>query len=162
MYWEIDTSAVIDLAQWDSVAFTDSTMLLTGIFSIFRYHPGYLNLVAVYSEGKSDFLKGWSNYSPPLGLDKFSGHRIKSPNKMDIRKVIGGLYVDMKLSQGNVLPVSLAIYNITGQRIAQFSNIRNTPIFWNTSQQNLAEGLYLIRAELSDRNVINRMFMFTR
>lgn len=154
----IDTTAPIIPAQWDSCAYTTSTCL-----SFSPLVPRYLNLVAVYTEGKSDFLQGWTYFAPTdVGVSRFSAVPSKLLQMIVIKKTASGILLSVQPLPENAGSSSLAIYNITGQRIVQFSNLRSNSIFWNTSNRNFAEGLYILRAELPDRGVIYQTLMFTR
>jgi hypothetical protein len=150
----IDTSLPINLAQWDSVGFTDSTYFS---FSFSPYGE-YFNIVAEYTEGKSDFLKGWSHLFQPAFVNKTSSAKYLW-NTLEIKKTTSGLSFRLPAHTGIS---SLSICTMAGQQVARFSNIRKGLIFWNTSQQTLAEGLYLVRVELPEGSVINKTLMYTR
>jgi hypothetical protein len=154
----IDTSGPVNLDQWDSIAFTDSTYFSNRIF---REMGGYLNLVAVYSEGKSDFLNGWTLYEPPMKTNNQIINRSLSANKIMLLETNFGCYFKIR-SQRNVILISFTVFNISGRQIAHFSEINKDHVFWNTSQQNITEGLYIVRAELPDKSVISRTFVVTK
>jgi streptogramin lyase len=150
----IDTSQMINLAQWDSIGYTDSTK-----YSFpFSSRGEYFNVVAVYTEGKSDFLKGWTRLSMPSSVTKYSSSQSLC-NNLEIKKVSSGFSIGLPERTGIL---SLSIYTIAGRQVSMFSGITTNRIFWNTSQQNLAEGLYIVKAELPDRNCINQTLVFTR
>jgi hypothetical protein len=112
----IDTTAPINMAQWDSVGFTDTTWFSSSYYP----HGEFFNIVAVYAEGKSDFLKGWTrlaifqdikkNYSPDFSRSSIS------------IKYIGGK-LSVVLNQ-QVLPVQLDIFTATGKRLGSFKNFK--------------------------------------
>ena len=146
----IDTNTQINLAQWDSVGFTDTITI-----SYQNVPQGeYFNIVAVYTEGKADFLKGWSR------LVRFSD--IKKHNKYDLSnssisiKYIGG-YLYLALNQ-HALPVQFDIFNATGKHIVFFNNKNDIRFRLNISQRDIPPGLYLLRAEFPDRSVITQPF----
>jgi hypothetical protein len=149
----IDTSANINQSQWDSVGFTDSTRIII----TYNSQGEYFNLVAVYAEGKSEFLKGWGqlywpssiNITPRINHDR---------NTISINKTRN--VFSIKFNQQ--LASSLAIYNTIGKAIAYYSNCAEKNIYWNTSQQCVPTGLYLLRAEFPDRSVITQPFTVTR
>jgi len=152
----IDTTAPINLAQWDSIAFYTSTK----VYNPPIITPLYFNLVAVYSEGKSDFLTGWTRGMPanavkgaPLSFDH-------SGSSIEIKKVVGGYFISLPQARENAAPSSIAVFNAAGVKVAQFSINKGNCVLWKTD--NLAEGTYLIRAELPDRSVLTRTVVFSR
>lgn len=160
----IDTSAPIDSAQWESVGVIDSmhsTLCLTP-YDLFQNR--YINLVAVYTEGKSEFLKGWSLFYGGIVSTKqtSSSSNWSGKSKLKIKMVTGGFFISLEPFRVATSYPSLSIYTMAGQRVAQFCSIMTNRIFWNTSQRNLAEGLYLVRAELPDGSVINKPLMYER
>jgi hypothetical protein len=161
----IDTSATINPAQWDSILFFDATC--TSSRRCFRHYENiqllYFNLVAVYSEGKSDFLLGWTKYYyTAVGVKQSLPSINLSRNRVEIIKSTRGFFISYKPLSANIGPLSFSICDISGRQVVQSSNLMGNSIFWNTSQRNLAEGLYIVRAEMPDRNVINQPLMFTR
>ena len=150
----IDTSAQINLAQWDSVGFTDTTT-----FAMRPYYEGsYYNIVAVYTEGRSDFLKGWSRVYRTLSVfNRLSTGR--DTKALSVHTTQRGAFI---MSNHGVAPSLLAIVDFTGRRIAYFSNHTGNHIFWNTSQQGIPPGLYLLRAEFPDKSAMTRPFTVTR
>jgi hypothetical protein len=150
----IDTTAPINITQWDSVGFTDTTKFA------FNYSAQgeYYNIVAVYSEGKSDFLKGWSRlYRPSRVTNGLLSE--KQFNTVSIHCSQCGFFISLNQ---RVLPSMMNIYDVIGNQKAHFSNFTGNRILWNTSQQNIPPGLYLLRAEFPDRRVITQPFTITR
>jgi hypothetical protein len=147
---DIDTTAPINLAQWDSVGFTDSTKISS------NYVPQgeYFNIVAVYEEGKSDFLKGWTRLV--LFDDIKKQFNPYSRGSISI-KYLGG-HLSITLNQ-HALPVQLNIFDVTGKRIALLNKINGTR---QLSLGYIPSGLYLLRAEFPDRSVITQPFTITR
>jgi ligand-binding sensor domain-containing protein len=164
----IDTSAPVNFAQWDSIGFFPSTKVsascYTGMPSSFCLTQfRYYNLVAVYAEGKSDFLKGWTYfYSTAVDVNKSLEGPVNRQNKILILQSSKSFFITLNFSPDKTLPSSLIIYNITGQQIARISTIKNNSFFFNTSNCNLAEGLYIVKAELPDRTVLTQPFMVTK
>ena len=154
----VDTIASINLAEWAPVAITDSTSIPNSLS-----YGRYVNIVAAYTEGNSDFLQGWTYYAPSAdGANKFCEVSGKTLNKIDIRKSPNGFLINLQLSRDKTPPLPLAVYNITGRRLAHFSITGNAPVFFNALSLGLAEGLYIIRAELPDHTVLTQPFMFTK
>jgi hypothetical protein len=159
----IDTTAPINPAQWDSVSFIDSTCS-SQLFPHGIIMPGfYFNLVAVYAEGKSDFLLGWTKYQydnlktrPNLSSRNCQNERIV------VKKDGEGFLFEVQSFHANMGSSSLSIYNLNGQQIARFAGIKSNSIFWNTSNQDLPEGLYIMKAELPDKSVLSQKFMLSR
>jgi hypothetical protein len=150
----IDTTASINLAQWDSVGFTDSTTLS------YRYAPQgeYFNIVAVYTEGKSDFLKGWTRL---MKFDDIKKHFNLDFSRSSISIKITGGNLSIMINQHG-LPAQLSIFDVTGKRIASLRNIYSTRCYLNTTQKAIPPGLYLLRAEFPDRSTITQPFTITR
>lgn len=153
----IDTTAPINMAQWDSVFFTTLTTF-SGSTS------GYFNLVAVYSEGESDFLQGWQKrtssgadgiISPAAPLDKF--HK-----NLEIKKTSDGFFISFQTYQNKSGSASLSIYNVTGTKVAGFSNIKGNKVFWKTIGRNLAEGQYIVKLELPDKRVLGGKLVYSK
>lgn len=149
----IDTSAPINIAQWDSIGFTDSTQY----YCFFKPHAEYFNIVAVYSEGKSEFLKGWTKLFVSSSAYNFSSP--KDFRQFTIKRTTGGFFFELP---GYAKALSFSIFSLTGQQVIHFNNGCSSHIFWNTSNYSLPQGLYIIRAQLVDRRVISQPFMFTR
>jgi hypothetical protein len=153
----IDTAASINLAQWDSIGFTDTT---TYSFSRLNWAENgeYYNIVAVYTEGKSEFLKGWSTIFRPTGITYGSS----AENSFSIIRIHNSQCgLSFSMNQW-ALPSILSIFELTGSRIYHTSNFSGSRIFWNASQQSIPPGLYLLRAEFPDRSVITQPFTIAR
>lgn len=154
----MDTTAPINPVQWDSIAFFTSTNIN---FMPVLPMGKYFNLVTVYSEGKSDFLAGWTKMGyPPIGIKGNPLVPCLLQSELHIIKTCSGFFISFPQSRKNTAPSSLSIFNVTGARLAQFSNIKGNRVLWKTD--NLAEGVYLVRAELQDGSAINRQLVFTR
>jgi hypothetical protein len=150
----IDTTAPINIAQWDSVGFTDTTTIA------FNYSPlgEYYNIVAVYAEGKSDFLKGWSTLARPDNIISVP-ISINSKNVPLIFKSLNGIFINLNRPQQ---PSLINILNVSGKIITNLPNAANGHILWKTSLLRVPVGLYLLRAEFPDRSVITQPFTVTR
>jgi hypothetical protein len=153
----IDTSAPINLAQWDSMAFTSSTMDTLHNVNVPML---YFNLVAVYTEGKSEFLKGWTRPIPD-GVKQNSQSTEKPQNALIIKKTSGGYLVSLPSSSPTNLFQSLTIYNAMGKKIFGFPSSKNNQVFMKTSDQKASEGFYIARLELSDKTSYSRRFILS-
>jgi hypothetical protein len=155
----IDTTAPINLAQWDSVFFADSTKTKSGRLGV--RDLSYMNLVAVYAEGKSDFLQGWTLfYTAADAIKQASSSSDRSRSRMEIKKASGGYFISLPQLRENTAPSSLAVFNAAGEKVAYFSVVNGNGVLWKTD--NLSEGTYLIRAELPDKSVLTRTIVFSR
>jgi Two component regulator propeller len=166
---QMDTSAPINLAQWDTVGtlIQADSLFTSGYWNVglwlsiidFRY----LNLVAVYSEGNSDFLHGWYYfYSTADGVRRFSQEAGRSESKITIQRVPGGFFVLIQSSETNGKVPSASVYNMAGRLVARFSNFQNNRFFLSDSKWNLTQGLYIAKVELPNKAVLSKTFMFTR
>lgn len=149
----IDTSLPINLAQWDSIGFTDSTHFTYS----FNPHAEYFNIVAVYSEGKSEFLKGWTGLFISSSINNQSP-RVSMPDNFIIKRKTDGCSIVLKCPVG---ASSLSIYSLTGKQVAHFENITSTPVLLNTKTYDFTHGLYLIKTRLADGNVISKPLILT-
>jgi hypothetical protein len=152
----IDTTAAINLAQWDSVGFTDSTSMQLP----FSYDPHgeYYNLIAVYDEGKSDFLNGWSQLRL-LSSTTNVFNPIYSQELFTIKYLYDFIYISINKLQ---LPYIINIYSLDGKLIDHFSDFSHNRIILNKSENKFSLGYYLLRAEFPDRSVITQPFTVTR
>jgi len=162
----IDTNAPVNLAQWDSISFFDAT----GTDSTLPYHlvngqnfnsGQYINFVAVYAEGRSNFLSGYAM------LDCITTGTIQQPsathllpNTIKITTSKGGFSISF---QGFLnVPSSISLFSLSGQEVARFPVSGNRAAFLNPIHCNLGVGLYLLRADLPDHSVLTQPFMFTK
>lgn len=154
----IDTTKPIDIAQWDSIAFIDSTRYIFGGQPL-----EYFNIVAVYSEGKSDFLSGWSKRShPSTGVKHILPANDRLLSDIGIGKCSNGFFINFRPLSVHPGLLSFSIYSIMGQRIMDFPHFKSDYFLLNTSQRHLPEGTYILKAEFPDGSVVNQAFMFTR
>ena len=120
----------------------------------------YFNLVAVYAEGKSEFLKGWTRVigdnikQNSLNVEKFQ-------NTPVVKKLSGGYLISPPSSSPSNLIKSLSIYNAIGKKISMISSINKNQVFWKTSNRNIPEGLYIARLELLDKTSCSRAFILS-
>jgi hypothetical protein len=154
----IDTSAPINIAQWDSIAFITSTSFE------FRGQPTqYFNIVAVYAEGKSDFLLGWSRRVVQAVGTKPSLKAIERlQNHIKIKKNDDGFIFAFQPFPHTKDSPSLLIYTVTGKKVAGFSELKSNKIFWNTTDRILADGPYIVRLEFPDKSVISQMMVYSK
>jgi hypothetical protein len=156
----IDTTAPINLAQWDSMLIGTQTSYI-GFIQWLQIIPAYFNIVAVYTEGKSDFLKGWTCLSAiPVNARNYSTVSLKPQKEIEIRKYPTGYIINF--TQRNFFPSFLSIDNITGKQVFRYSGIKSNPIYWNISGDGFSPGLYIIKADLPDHTVLTQPFMFTK
>jgi hypothetical protein len=145
----IDTTKPINLAQWDSLAFTTSASS-----SFWPMTDAYVNIVAVYTEGKSDFLKGWTKSTlGAVDVNPRSTLSEKTRNNLKIKETPTGFYITFTSLPNTSGSSCLSIYNATGTKVAEFSGIKSNQVFWKTT--NLAEGRYIARWELPDTRVFS-------
>ena len=55
-----------------------------------------------------------------------------------------------------------SIYDIIGQQVTRFPENSGNKVYWNTGGNHFGPGLYVVKAELPDKTVLTRTFMFTR
>jgi hypothetical protein len=161
----IDTSAPINIAQWDSLTFTVSTLwhfqypyiYIQGV----RYdmQGKFFNIVAVYTEGRSDFLQGWTHI--PKDMNGVVQQPFLHPitNSILIQEENRGFFFSFPLYKQNK---AFEIYNLSGNRIAHLDCVNCNRVLWNARLQNVGYGLYIVRAELPDRTVLTQPFLFTK
>jgi hypothetical protein len=160
----IDTLSPIDSTQWDSLGFIDTTKCTYS--SPYAINGRYLNLVAVYTEGKSNFINGWTYYfleNGEVGITNSLLNSKKISNKMEIKKIKGGFSIIISQSlSSKKYPVFLYMENIHGQKVERLSSTTGNYFFLNMIDLNIPTGLYLLRAEFPDRSVITQPFTVTR
>jgi hypothetical protein len=160
----IDTLAPINMTQWDSVFYINSTNFKGWVIGGFGYGCHYVNIVAVYSEGKSDFLQNFNPLCPSPIVETKSTPSVTNNSlpRMTLKRSPAGLTLDFHLLHENLRPLSIAIYTISGRQIVCFSNVNNGHFFWNISHSNVPEGTYIIKAVLPDRSILSQPFMLTK
>jgi hypothetical protein len=175
----IDTSMPIDLAQWDSTPLITATYFRDGgvhmtydsithvtsvMFDSNLYHPGndHYNLVAVYQEGRSDFLKGWSVEEVPVRTFKNPpGKKAPVQNSLIVKS---GTVVTFqcRFSGDYSTPAALAIFTLKGERLASFNIPQTSTVFWTPSHTKVCKGLYIVKAEFPDHTILTQPFLFTK
>jgi hypothetical protein len=162
----VDTTAPINMAQWDSILFADSAQRMsTQVFKSFlpSNMSFYFNIVAVYAEGRSDFLPGWTKYENyNLSVQHASRPTTSLHDKLTIGNSSTGLLISMTSRSAENGQTSLSIFSTSGRQLARFSNINSSTIVWNPFAQHLGEGLYIVKAELPGHAVLTKPFMFTK
>jgi hypothetical protein len=153
----IDTTKPINPAQWDSIAFTTKTDVSM------EFKGRYINMVAVYENGKSDFLKGWMKEPMLIGVS-----RPASPN-VDFRPYITvaknphtGYCFEISPTSANASPQSIAIYSNSGCLVTDLKEARGGQYFWNPKLSATPKGLYIVKALFPDNSIVSRQFMFLR
>jgi hypothetical protein len=153
----IDTAKPIDITQWDSLSFYPSTATKANLD--LRANRSYINLVALYEEGKSDFLDGWTwlNVVTVNGTQPEHGIALLQ-KKLSISTVPGGVFVTMPYLPSSE-PFSVSLFNANGSLHSRISRIKGNNAFLGND---FATGLYLLRVEFPDRSVITQPFTITR
>ncbi|HUI93884.1 MAG TPA: hypothetical protein VLX68_16695 [Chitinivibrionales bacterium] len=159
----IDTTKPIDLSQWDSVAFISSTKFSPQLNVEYFGNGFFLNLAAVYTEGKSDFLEGWFYfYTTAVGVqNRVTGSR-EFQYKLAVAKNCSGFAFNVYPSIANGSSASFSIFSPAGRQLARFTDINSSANVWNPFAQHLGPGLYIVKAELPDRTVLTRPFIYTK
>lgn len=115
----VDTSAPINLAQWDTVAITTMDSIMCdyrlvgnpGVQNICISDFKYLNLVAVYAEGNSDFLQGWSYYfNGSVNVEQIPSSSILSSK---IKLSANGIHFTLSRSSS----INYRIFDISGREL---------------------------------------------
>jgi hypothetical protein len=156
----IDTTLPVNLSQWDTVVLNDSMTQSTSLNNYIDYYGRYYNLVANYSEGKSDFLNGWTKFGPALIVDVAprvspSTHPLR--RDLEITRTGNGYFFELP-NRG--LVSAIAIFNPAGIVVARFSGIKENRVFWQTGS--VPVGMYLIRAEYTDGGTVARSIVVSR
>jgi hypothetical protein len=159
----IDTTEPINLSQWDSIAFTSSTtdtMFRNAYYEHFNPESGYFNFVSTYTEGKSEFLNGWTM---PFGdgVKQIPLAKTSFKNTLVVKKTSNGYFISLPLISSTNLIKSLSIYNAMGIKISRISSINKNQVFWKTSNRNFPHGLYIARLEFSDKTSCSRTLILT-
>jgi hypothetical protein len=158
----LDTSKPIDPTQWDSVAFYPSDRRKAELNSM-RLHGCYINLVALYEEGKSEFIDGWTMLNILLvGVWQQPSTFTTQNKKISITSVPNGCYIRIPFFWSPTEPLSLSVFNPNGSLCARGSAVANKNVFFNTTDHAFSKGLYILRAEFPDRSVITQPFTITR
>jgi hypothetical protein len=154
----IDTTAPINMAQWDSIAFTTSTSY------VFSGQPfQYFNLVAVYAQGRSEFLLGWSKRTAAVvDVKQGSPAAVLVPNTLTVQKTGKGFVFSLLKPGKNSDVASLTIFNANGTTMARFSEIKSNRIVWNIADRDSPDGLFIVKVELLDRSTITRTVIVTK
>ncbi|MBN1307588.1 MAG: fibronectin type III domain-containing protein [Chitinispirillaceae bacterium] len=139
----IDTTRPIDLAQWDSVAFFDSNVTKVSYPELPR-SVDYFNMVAVYEEGRSDFLDGWSLCRwNMLNARKNVRQLSTSLYAISVKNFDASLYISLPGKNYNTVP-SLDILTIGGRRVASL-HVSCPTFSLNAAQAGIPSGAYVLR-----------------
>jgi hypothetical protein len=152
----IDTSGLLKMEQWDSIAFYDTSS--TSVFNPAILQPGYFNIAAVYAEGKSEFLIGWTKSQ--YALDKLNPTGNPCIKGLKIARITNVAF-DYCISIEQPIK-NITIYNLNGKIIWRYGSFVNSAPFLFKSHVFIKNGLYLLRAEFPDRSVITQPFTITR
>jgi hypothetical protein len=155
----IDTSKPVNMAQWDSIVINDTVTNTLSTVS----RGGYLNLVARYAEGKSEFLKGWSRLPLLIGTTVPEMHgshqRPAGPSGYTIP---GGYCIFLNGGSPAAVPRSIAAYSIAGRRVGMapvLSGSRNMPV--PCMLQN-SPGCHIVNAAFPDGSTAAQQIMMLR
>ncbi|MBN1578922.1 MAG: hypothetical protein JW913_20340 [Chitinispirillaceae bacterium] len=150
---DIDTSKPIDPSQWDSVAFTSETELTI------EARGGYLNLVALYNEGKSDFLEEWIHVYLAIGVSTSMSFKATITSDITrIRKTPAGYLLDFQSFSTNGVPQSAVILSSSGRRVAELTDTRGDQQIFNISNPEYSPGLYIVKVLFSDKSTMAKQF----
>jgi hypothetical protein len=163
----IDTNLPINLAQWDSIAFFSGTH--SGNMYCYKTPPPcigdfvYMNLVAVYSEGKSNFLQGWTFFgSGADNVKKLSEIQRVYQNNFSIKVSSAGVLIGFQQLPKSSKISSFSIYNINSRQVARFTDVKNNQVFWNASDRTFVSGLYFVKAEFPDGKIVSQKLLLAR
>jgi hypothetical protein len=149
----IDTSKPVDLAQWDSVGYTVTNNFSTPMMC------GYINLVAIYREGNSDFLKGWYFIEPAPGVS--NPFPVEASNDLSftlLRKKNSDYYWNRASFPPGTLPQSATLYSTSGRLVSRVPIGVNAGIF----DQSISPGMYLLAVLLNDNRTVTQQIIFTQ
>jgi len=155
----IDTAGPINLDQWDSVAFVDSSKRSVFISPTDRF---YQNIVAVYTEGKSDFLQGWTQFVPAVGIKELLPSTQKTRSGIALEKTPNGYSINLNSLAGHANPLSVTIYDLSGQKVLMSTVSKGNRLLLNTAAPKVLDGLYLVNVKLSDETVLSQKVMISR
>lgn len=156
----IDTTLPVNLSQWDTVVLSSSMTQSTSLHNYIDYYGRYYSLVANYSEGKSDFLTGWTKFGSALILDVAPRAAPSNPpphRNLEVTRSGNGYFI--RHANSGVVN-SIMVLNPAGAKVACFSGIKENRVFWQTGS--VPEGMYLIRAEYTDGGTVARSIVVSR
>lgn len=142
----IDTTAPIDVRQWDSTFVGDSICKIPCNQWPFQYY----NIIAVYREGRSDFLEGWTcNAIPAESIDTLPKRAGKSSYHI---KSVNGLFISESVN------TDFSVFNMLGRRIGKVPDSR----IFNSCQMGAPKGRYILKVEFPDHRTVTRHFGVVR
>ncbi|NLE01583.1 MAG: fibronectin type III domain-containing protein [Fibrobacter sp.] len=156
----IDTTAPFDISQWDSVVVEDTSVHFVTFPSRMSK---YYNVVAVYSEGRSEFLKGWTReiYFPnSINYNAISGQKKRNPIFFKYSSSSG--YLTFTSPSNLFDPLLLILYDATGRRITSFSAKNGETVYLNSGDYNLAGGMYIVKAMAGNEVLAKQAFSIVR
>ncbi|HUI93885.1 MAG TPA: T9SS type A sorting domain-containing protein [Chitinivibrionales bacterium] len=122
-----------------------------------NWGPQYFNVAAVYQEGVSDLSWPWGYFVPPVSTIEIKNNKTQAINRILVKdNKVFCIWSDN--IAGNNASAKLTIYDLKGEQKAIFTMKSNNLV----TLGRLSAGIYLIRAELSDRTVLTRPFMYTK
>ena len=136
----IDTTAPINLSQWDLTFVSDSVCKIP----CEQWSNRYFNLVAIYQEGRSDFLEGWTcNFNPAFNIDTTE----QPPNRYAHKKnAFNGLFIS------EYRTADISVFNILGRQVR----------YINEAKMGSADGRYILKTKFPDRSVVTQPFTVIR
>ncbi len=156
---DVDTSAPINKAEWDTVMSMQTPPVRLENFERFRY----FNMVVAYNNGgTSDFLSGWTmGTEGPVALRQSNLKNLLSTNEVVVRKWNDGLRVDVS-ETGFKKIASLYLFDLAGRKVAKLTSVDNTIFSANTSQSGLNNGSYILQVLLKGGGSSTSPFTLTR
>jgi hypothetical protein len=120
-----------------------------------------VELKFVSSTGESDSLRAivGSYFFSRIVSPGFTGEALSNP-KISVLVRQDGLIICCEPTKGAIARFS--VYNVIGQQMANFPQNGENNIYLSTAWGRVVPGLYLVKAELPDKTVLTRTFMFTR
>jgi hypothetical protein len=149
----IDTSKPINLSQWDSTDITTTTRLVDIFFIT------YVNIAAVYQEGRSDFIKGWVESPRYIGVrQQLSSINKSGLHAASVKRTAAGYCFSFPGLPANIRPLSAAIYSPSGRLIARISTMQQgNRLIWNAVKN--PKGMFIAKVAFSDGSVGEKEFV---
>ena len=118
-----------------------------------------VNLVAIYREGNSDFLKGWYFIEPAPGVS--NPFPVEASNDLSftlLRKKNSDYYWNLASFPPGPLPQSALLYSPSGRLVSLVPVRANAGIF----DQSISPGMYLLAVLLNDNRTVTQRIIFTQ
>lgn len=140
----IDTTKPVDASQWDTFAIQDTSKRyqINAVLS-----RRYFNIVAVYEEGNSGFLTGWTcNVAMSVNI-----RQEPAPAKatQSTANFIGS-------------PVANSIFDLAGRQITTASSVKGHMSNSITANQSIGTGCFIIHANSGKKAAGNQPWILPR